>query len=172
MERPILTLRRSKLVERISRTVNTATVHAHWLIRCEIVEVEQKGQARAEYGEQIARSLASRLAGSRDKDQVFMLAKEGQTIATPVTLSRVAVGTALSAMGSGCPPHRSRRAELPHRAPALGSDVKSLFRPAMKHTCRGYPSLRYHVHPRPVRSVMLASAPKRMPPITNQLCSK
>ena len=36
----------------------------------------------------------------------------------------VAVGTALSTKGSGCPPHRSRRAELPHRAPASGQTRK------------------------------------------------
>ena len=45
----------------IARTVNTALVHAHWLIGREIVEVEQHGEARAEYGEQLVRALASRL---------------------------------------------------------------------------------------------------------------
>jgi predicted nuclease of restriction endonuclease-like (RecB) superfamily len=45
----------------VARTINTAMVHAYWLIGREIVEVEQKGQARAEYGEQLVRTLASRL---------------------------------------------------------------------------------------------------------------
>ena len=30
------------------------------------------------------------------------------------------------------PPHRSRRAELPHRAPASGSDAKAVFRRGME----------------------------------------
>lgn len=34
----------------VSRTVNTAMVYAHWLIGREIVEVEQAGKERADYG--------------------------------------------------------------------------------------------------------------------------
>lgn len=45
----------------VARTINTAMVHAYWLIGREIVEVEQRGQARAEYGEQLVRALAGRL---------------------------------------------------------------------------------------------------------------
>ena len=45
----------------VSRTVNTAMVHAHWFIGREIVEVEQHGEARAEYGDQLVRTLAGRL---------------------------------------------------------------------------------------------------------------
>jgi hypothetical protein len=40
---------------------------------------------------------------------------------------KVAVGTRVTPR----PPHRSRRAELPHRAPASGDDAKSLFRPGV-----------------------------------------
>lgn len=47
---------------RVARTVNTAMVHAYWLIGREIVEVEQQGKERAEYGEQVVRALASRLS--------------------------------------------------------------------------------------------------------------
>lgn len=46
----------------VARTVNTAVVHAYWLIGREIIEVEQRGQARAEYGEQLVRQLARRLS--------------------------------------------------------------------------------------------------------------
>ena len=46
---------------RISRTVNTAMVHSYWLIGREIVQVEQQGKKRAEYGEQLMRRLAERL---------------------------------------------------------------------------------------------------------------
>ncbi|MCG8420647.1 MAG: DUF1016 N-terminal domain-containing protein [Proteobacteria bacterium] len=45
----------------VARTVNSAMVHAHWLIGREIVEVQQCEQARAGYGEQLVRTLASRL---------------------------------------------------------------------------------------------------------------
>ena len=42
-------------------------------------------------------------------------------MSAPAGATAFAVGMALA----GHPPHRSRRAELPHRAPALGSDVLS-----------------------------------------------
>lgn len=45
----------------VSRTVNTAMVHAYWLIGREVVEVEQQGQARAAYGERVMKRLAERL---------------------------------------------------------------------------------------------------------------
>ena len=51
----------------VSRTVNTAMVHAYWLIGREIVEVEQEGKERAEYGEQIVKRLAVRLSKSFGK---------------------------------------------------------------------------------------------------------
>lgn len=46
----------------VSRTVNTAIVHAYWLIGREIVEVEQEGEERAEYGKQLIERLAGRLS--------------------------------------------------------------------------------------------------------------
>ena len=45
----------------VSRTVNTAMVHAYWLIGREIVEIEQHGKARAAYGERVMKRLAERL---------------------------------------------------------------------------------------------------------------
>jgi predicted nuclease of restriction endonuclease-like (RecB) superfamily len=45
----------------VVRTVNTAMVHAYWLIGRAIVEVEQHGQERAEYGERLVDRLAARL---------------------------------------------------------------------------------------------------------------
>ncbi|MDP1822726.1 MAG: PDDEXK nuclease domain-containing protein [Archangium sp.] len=45
---------------RVARTVNTAIVHAYWLIGREIVEVEQHG-GRAGYGDQLLQSLGTRL---------------------------------------------------------------------------------------------------------------
>jgi predicted nuclease of restriction endonuclease-like (RecB) superfamily len=46
----------------VARTVNTAMVHAYWLIGREIVEVQQQGSARAGYGDELVRMLARRLA--------------------------------------------------------------------------------------------------------------
>jgi len=51
----------------VSRTVNTSMVHAYWLIGREIVEVQQAGKDRAEYGEQIVKRLAVRLSKSFGK---------------------------------------------------------------------------------------------------------
>ena len=45
----------------VARTVNSAMVHAYWLIGREIVEVEQHGKERAGYGEELMNSLAERL---------------------------------------------------------------------------------------------------------------
>jgi predicted nuclease of restriction endonuclease-like (RecB) superfamily len=46
----------------VSRTVNTAMVHAYWMIGREIVEVDQAGKERAEYGEAVVKRLAARLS--------------------------------------------------------------------------------------------------------------
>ncbi len=45
----------------VARSVNTAMAHAYWLIGREIIEVEQAGEARAGYGEQVLDRLAARL---------------------------------------------------------------------------------------------------------------
>ena len=46
----------------VSRSVNTVMVHAYWHVGREIVEVEQRGEARAGYGEQLIANLARRLS--------------------------------------------------------------------------------------------------------------
>jgi len=45
----------------VSRTVNSAMVVAYWLIGREIVEEEQQGAERAEYGKALLRALSRRL---------------------------------------------------------------------------------------------------------------
>ncbi|MEQ9498168.1 MAG: PDDEXK nuclease domain-containing protein [Deltaproteobacteria bacterium] len=45
----------------VARTVNVAMVHAYWHVGREIVEVEQRGDARAAYGERVLPDLAKRL---------------------------------------------------------------------------------------------------------------
>ncbi len=52
---------------RVARTVNSAMVHAYWLIGREIVEVEQHGKERASYGEELMNRLAERLAARYGK---------------------------------------------------------------------------------------------------------
>ncbi len=59
-ERIVLILEDAR--EQVSRTVNTEMVHAYWFIGREIVQVEQQGQQRAEYGERLMEKLAERLA--------------------------------------------------------------------------------------------------------------
>lgn len=47
--------------QHVARTVNSAMVIAYWLIGREIVEQEQKGKKRAEYGRALIEDLSSRL---------------------------------------------------------------------------------------------------------------
>lgn len=48
---------------RVARTVNAEMVNAYWRIGREIVEVEQAGQARAGYADEVILRLAARLSG-------------------------------------------------------------------------------------------------------------
>ena len=48
----------------VARSVDTAMVHAYWHIGREIVEHEQAGVARAEYGARVIERLAARLHGA------------------------------------------------------------------------------------------------------------
>lgn len=52
---------------RVARTVNTAMVHAYWLIGRELVEVEQQGAERAGYGEGLMKGVAARLSAKFGK---------------------------------------------------------------------------------------------------------
>jgi predicted nuclease of restriction endonuclease-like (RecB) superfamily len=45
----------------VARTVNTAQVLSHWLIGRAIIEEEQQGQARANYGENLLKNLSQQL---------------------------------------------------------------------------------------------------------------
>lgn len=53
--------------ERVVRSVNTAMVHAYWFIGREIVQVEQQGEARAEYGDRVMARLANSLPFGSEK---------------------------------------------------------------------------------------------------------
>lgn len=52
---------------RVARSINTAMVHAYWLIGREIVEVEQHGAERAGYGEGLMKRVATRLSAKFGK---------------------------------------------------------------------------------------------------------
>jgi hypothetical protein len=54
----ILTSARTKVI----REINKAQVLAYWEIGREIVEFEQKGKARAEYGEKLIKKLSADLS--------------------------------------------------------------------------------------------------------------
>lgn len=47
--------------EHVSRSVNTAMVQAYWLMGREIVESDQAGRTRADYGEALIRAVAENL---------------------------------------------------------------------------------------------------------------
>ncbi len=47
-----------------ARSVNTAQVVSNWLIGREIVEEEQKGRARADYGRKLIEKLSRKMATS------------------------------------------------------------------------------------------------------------
>jgi hypothetical protein len=51
----------------VARSVNTAMVQAYWLVGREIVEVEQAGEARASYGDEVIQRLSTRLAATHGK---------------------------------------------------------------------------------------------------------
>ena len=61
----------------VARTVNTTQVVANWLIGREIVEEEQRGHNRAEYGEQLIEQLSEQLkadfGGGYSKQNLFYM---------------------------------------------------------------------------------------------------
>lgn len=70
-EHDVLYERVAQIIEaarsQVARTVNTAMVHAYWLVGHEIVEVEQQGRDRAGYGDELIKRLSARLTGQFGK---------------------------------------------------------------------------------------------------------
>ena len=93
-------------------------------------------------------TLAGFIAGPFECDCTFVSANQAHklvvTVGTPVTRG---------------PPHRSRRAALPHRAPALGHGVKPLFGPRMRDLRSRKPAFRNPVHPFPGDATLLTTSP-------------
>ena len=56
--------------QNVARTVNTEMVRAYWLVGREIVQEEQAGSTRANYGEAIIRDISARLQEAFGKDNV------------------------------------------------------------------------------------------------------
>src|SRR6266705_2393221 len=80
----------------------------------------------------------------------------------------IPVGTALA----GGPPDRSRRAELAHRAPALGSGGEAHAGVGMHDAGRGQPLLLDPAVALPGHAVALAPAPERLDPVPPDLVAE
>ena len=80
-------------------------------------------------------------------------------------LGCLAVGTPVTRR----PPHRSLRAELPHKAPTSGTNAQSLFRIRMKGSHRWEPFRSQSVHTLSSDPVTLAPSPQRPEPKTSHL---
>jgi len=74
--------------------------------------------------------------------------------------SEVAVGTEITLR----PPHRSRRALLTHRAPALDGDEEPLLWPRMQDAWERQVPVSDRLHSRPRKSASLASTHQRAMP--------
>src|SRR5215831_8358190 len=93
--------------------------------------------------------------------QYHTIVSSGQAHADRIFLWKVAVGTPVTRR----PPHRSRRAALPHRAPASGRDAQALRRIRMEDMGWGQPSLCESVHALPWHAVARTASAQRLTPI-------
>ena len=86
----------SKIIEdargRLTRAINTEMVVAYWHIGREIVEEEQKGRSRAEYGKRLLENLSKRLSEKFgkgfDNSNLWMMRQFYQTYPILDTLCR------------------------------------------------------------------------------------
>jgi predicted nuclease of restriction endonuclease-like (RecB) superfamily len=95
----------------VTRTVNSAMVHAYWLIGREIVEVEQQGKRRAGYGDELLEKLAAELtqrfgkgfnpSGLKRMRQFYRAFPEGSAL--PVELGGPGKGAATRHLLGGNP---------------------------------------------------------------------
>jgi DUF1016 N-terminal domain len=82
----------------VVRTVNTAQVLSNWLIGREIVEEEQQGQHRADYGENLLKNLAQKLKQDFGKGYSYSNLKYMRQfyLAFPHLLTEAEIGHAVS----------------------------------------------------------------------------
>jgi len=117
---------------RVARTVNTAMVHAYWFIGREIVEVEQQGAERAGYGDELLKTLATKLTqrfgkgfnltGLKRMRQFYRAFPDGSAL--PVELGGPEKGAAARHLSAGAPKgaparHQSVAAAAPLFPPFL-----------------------------------------------------
>jgi hypothetical protein len=119
----------------VARTVNSAMVHAYWLIGREIVEVEQQGKKRAGYGDELLEKLAAELTerfgkgfnltGLKRMRQFYRAFPEGSAL--PVDLGGPEKGAAARHLSTVDP----KGAPARHQTLAVAS---SLFPPLLSWT--------------------------------------
>ena len=97
----------------VARTVNTAMVHAYWQVGREIVEIEQAGELRAGYGEELIARLSVRLRATygkgfsvpnlRNMRQFYLVFPEGSALPSirSTVSSESTAGTIHSTPSSG-----------------------------------------------------------------------
>ncbi len=94
---------------------------------------------------------------------------DGATLRFSAAIARCRCAVAVGTPVTRRPPHRSLRAELPHKAPTSGTDAQSLFRIRMKGSHRWEPFRSQSVHALSGNSVALAPSPQRPEPETTHL---
>jgi predicted nuclease of restriction endonuclease-like (RecB) superfamily len=125
----------------VARTVNTTQVMANWLIGREIVEEEQRGKKRADYGRKLLTALSMRMLKdfgrgySVDNLEAFRLFYLGYPSLISETPSRKSLADRKSETASrnsdpGRIPHPPRgESHLPAMAPAAGDWSPGLLHP-------------------------------------------
>jgi predicted nuclease of restriction endonuclease-like (RecB) superfamily len=136
---------------RVARTVNTAMVHAYWFVGREIVEVEQQGQARAGYGDELLKKLAAKLGQRFGKGfnltslkrmrQFYRAFPEGSAL--PVELGGPQIGAASrhfsdSSSKGAATRHLSKTASGPLFPPSLSWTHYRLLLTVEKPTARSF----------------------------------
>jgi predicted nuclease of restriction endonuclease-like (RecB) superfamily len=90
----------------VARTINTAMVQAYWHVGREIVEVEQSGEQRAGYGDEVIKNLSKQLVRSFGKGfsvsglkrmrQFFRVFPGGSAIGSTLLSQSTAIGSTVS----------------------------------------------------------------------------
>jgi predicted nuclease of restriction endonuclease-like (RecB) superfamily len=111
----------------VSRSINTSTVYAYWLIGREIVEVQQEGKERAEYGEGLIKRLATRLTERYGKGfslpsvkrmkQFYVTYPQGSAI--PKEIDTGGKGSAVRSLFGSAPPSGKGSAVMSRLPPSI-----------------------------------------------------
>ena len=104
--------------------------------------------------------IATGQASTRKTGRIHGCTDDLQIGQIPLAPRAVAVGTEIAL----CPPHRSRRALLTHRAPTLDGDEEPLFGPRVQDAWEWQVPVSDLLHSRPRKSTSLASTHQRAVP--------